>query len=134
MTLRFSPAEDHPRKALFLTFFLGFAGSAIHAYVGQLVLTLMLMGLLLFSLRRFFIPTTYQVDEEGLRLLSLGAEQKYCWSRFRSFEKDRNGIFLSPFRERRGLDEVRGIFLPLKPADRDRLSLWLSERLAQRDL
>ncbi len=132
MTLRFSPAEDHPGKAVMLTFGLGFAGSVIHAYVGELYLTLMLVGLLLFSLRRFFVPTRYDIGDEELRVTSLGVEKVFGWNRFRSFEKDRNGVFLSPFRERRGLDEVRGVFLPLNPGDRDRLCGWLEDRLVRR--
>ena len=128
MNVRFHPAEEQPGKALALTFFFGLVGSAIHAYVGDLWLTILLMALFIFSLRRFFLPNVYEFGEETLTVSGVS----YSWKRFRSFERDRNGLFLSPYRERRKLDQMRGIFLPMAPSDRDRVAQWLRPMMEER--
>ena len=81
---------------------------------------------LLFSLRDYFLPTTYAWDEDGVHIRQLGLKQTFLWSRFRSYCLDRNGILLSPFRRKHPLDNFRGIFLPIRDAA---LETHLEQRL-----
>src|SRR5687767_10458866 len=65
-------------------------GSASSAAAGVAV------GLLLvLSLRRFFLPTRYVVDEHGIAVRCLGSERRRPWVRLRRFRYDDAGAFLS---------------------------------------
>ncbi|MEW6026572.1 MAG: hypothetical protein AB1599_04690 [Planctomycetota bacterium] len=72
---------------------------------------LVALTLLVFSMRQFFLPTVYTLNAEGVDVRFLGSTQKRSWSYFQSFYEDRNGVLLSPFKERSRLESFRGIYL-----------------------
>lgn len=114
MTLRFHPAADQPVKAAAVAFLVGLIGSAVFTLVAQPLVAAVIMLAFANSLSAFFLPTTYEATPEHLVVRRPGSTRTYPWTRFRSFERDRNGIFLSPYRRRHRLDSLRGVFLPLK--------------------
>ncbi|MCA9791505.1 MAG: hypothetical protein KC910_06905 [Candidatus Eremiobacteraeota bacterium] len=131
MNITFHPAAERPAAAAGLAFFLGLAGAVLMQMltpVVALVLCLALAG----SVAAFFVPTVYEFGDETITVRRWGADQSYAWSRFRSFEQDKNGVFLSPYRRPHRLDRLRGVFLPMDRARRHQLRPLLEARLVER--
>ncbi|MGE0489071.1 MAG: hypothetical protein AB7S38_07630 [Vulcanimicrobiota bacterium] len=131
MSITFHPAAERPVAAAGLAFFLGLVGAVLMHLVSPVV-ALSLSLALAASLASFFLPTVYEFADETITVSRLGARQTYAWSRFRSFEQDKNGVFLSPYRQRHRLDRLRGVFLPLDRARRHQLKPLLEARLVER--
>ena len=66
---------------------------------------------LTFSLSRYFLPTRYTLDANGVQVRHLGWSQPHPWKRFCRAELCPNGVFLSPFARPRRLEAFRGCFL-----------------------
>jgi hypothetical protein len=63
------------------------------------------------SLSRYWLPTSYEVDAEGVHSKHLGLRQQRAWREFRRVEVRCDGIFLSPFARQSRLDSFRGLFV-----------------------
>ena len=109
----FHPAKDHPVKAAVLGFILGIAFQALWQALEPTV-AVVLAVVLLGTVRDFFLETRYRFDSEGISVRgALKAPKAYTWQRFRTYIEDRNGLFLSPYLVKRGLEQQRGVFLPM---------------------
>jgi hypothetical protein len=69
-------------------------------------------------MRQFFIRTHYIVDAEGVRIHSLGGQTKRSWNYFKSFYEDKNGVLLSPFKDKSYLESFRGVYLIFPDKDK----------------
>lgn len=67
--------------------------------------------LLLASLRHFFFPTRYVIDERGVSMRCLGVEARRAWSRLRRFRYDDAGAFLSTRSRPTVFDAFRSLHL-----------------------
>ncbi|HDS09940.1 MAG TPA: hypothetical protein ENN73_06910 [Firmicutes bacterium] len=65
------------------------------------------------SLSSFFIPTTYQIFNDRLRIRKAFSVAEKEFSHYKRVETDRGGIFLSPFSVPNRLDPYRGIYVLL---------------------
>lgn len=109
----FHPAKAHPVKAALLGFALGIGFQALWQSLEPLA-AVVLVGLLLATVRDFFLETRYRFDEEGVSVRGvLKSSKVYPWKRFRAFIEDRNGLFLTPYLKKRSLEQQRGLFLPM---------------------
>lgn len=129
----FHPAKQHPAKAAALGFLLGIAFQALWQALEPLT-AVVLAGLMLATVRDFFLETNYTLDEEGLAVKGvLKPSKTYPWRRFRTFIEDRNGLFLSPYTARRALEQQRGVFLPMtREQRREAATFCLNRQLARR--
>ena len=115
MTLKFHPAAAKPKTAIALAFAIGILLQALWQWLSP-VSALAIWSALVFSLRDFYAPTTYQFQDENLVVSGpLKGKKTFPWRRFRTYLKDRNGLFLSPYAEKRATEAHRGLFLPLLP-------------------
>ncbi len=69
------------------------------------------LGALTASLSRYFFPTRYVLNSEGIRSEHLGLKQRRFWVEFRRADEQRDGIFLRPSARPGRLDSFRGVFL-----------------------
>ena len=69
------------------------------------------LAVLVASLWRYWLPTRYRLDGQGVWVAHLGWERLHPWGQFRRAEVHRDGIFLSPFPRASRLDAFRGFFL-----------------------
>ena len=69
------------------------------------------LGALTASLSRYFFPTCYVLDGEGVSSEHLGFKQRRPWAEFRRADEHRDGIFLRPSARPGRLDSFRGVFL-----------------------
>ncbi|HIG55786.1 MAG TPA: hypothetical protein EYG11_04175 [Candidatus Latescibacteria bacterium] len=66
---------------------------------------------LLIAVSRYFFPTQYILDGEGLVSVHLGLSRRRSWTEFQRVDEHRDGIFLGPFVRSGRLDSFRGVFL-----------------------
>ncbi len=66
-------------------------------------------GVLLVGCNRFFFPTRYELDAEGISARFPLKTARYPWAELRRFVFDEAGGFLSPRTKRSFLDEYRGV-------------------------
>ncbi len=105
------PAGENPKKTfaavLFILAFciivlIGF--SSIRWAVFSFVI-------LLCSLARFFLPSSYVLTSQEVKSVFLGIARKQPWSSFRAVHMTRGGVFLSPFAVPNRLESFRGLLL-----------------------
>lgn len=66
-------------------------------------------ALLILALNRFFFPSSFSIDEEGITARYLIKTEHRKWSELRRFLHDRNGAFLSTRASRSRLDAFFGV-------------------------
>ncbi len=67
--------------------------------------------LLVAVLNRFFFPSRFVIDAEGISAAYLLKKQSMCWSELRRFAMDRHGGYLSTRARRSWLDAYRGMHI-----------------------
>ncbi len=71
-----------------------------------------LAGVVMFgSLAKFFLPTTYSFDANGVTVKTTTQTFTRPWKMFRSFYTDKNGVLLSPFIGPSRLENFRGLYI-----------------------
>lgn len=77
---------------------------------GQCVLWAVLTAAVLFlSLHRFFFPSHYEIDSEGMTYRHLLGRQRYRWDQFHRFLVDERGGFLATTAYRPRLRPLQGV-------------------------
>ena len=67
--------------------------------------------LLTAAMSRYFLPTRYTLNNQGITLSFIGSNRTFLWSQFSRADQHNDGIFLSPFNTPHRLDTFRGQFL-----------------------
>ena len=110
LSWRSLPFKEHPRKTILLIIFLIVAGVGLYFSFGLYWLIFAYI-LLVGSIFSYFLPTYYFMDEEGITIKGIMAEQKKPWNDFKSYYPDKNGILLSPFLKPTRLENFRGTYI-----------------------
>ena len=105
------PFKADPKKSVFLVIIILLICLLVLFTTASIGFALVALLLLVFSMRQFFLPTTYILNTEGVEVRFSGATKKKRWDYFQSYYEDRNGILLSPFKDRSRLEAFRGIYL-----------------------
>ncbi|MEK7309474.1 MAG: hypothetical protein AAB038_01495 [Planctomycetota bacterium] len=105
------PFKAEPKKSVFLVIIILLICLLTLLTTESIGYALVALLLLVFSMRQFFLPTVYTLNAEGVEVKFSGATKKKPWSYFQSYYEDRNGILLSPFKEKSRLEAFRGIYL-----------------------
>lgn len=106
------PWAEEPvwRRVLLVLLVLGASVLAADVFESAWV-GLVSVGFLFVSLSRYFIPSTYELTSEGVRVRHFGLSRFYPWSRFRRAVLRSDGVFLGTFSRARRLDVWRGCYL-----------------------
>ncbi|MBI3925563.1 MAG: hypothetical protein HY319_08490 [Armatimonadetes bacterium] len=132
MTVRFHPAARSPATAAALACSVVLVGWLSYRVLGLPVPAGAMTLFFACQIGRYFFPTEYSFDERGIEIRHNGRRELLDWERFAAFERDRNGLFLSPFHRRHRLDALRGRFLPMDRPSVERVLRWLEERYVER--
>jgi len=89
------------------------------------------MLVLLVALNRFFFPSRFEIDDEGITAHYLLSSQRLEWAGLRRFLHDENGGYLSTRARRSRLDAWKGMHI-LFGDERDRVISLIRERLPAR--
>ena len=102
--------DDFPRSLLCVAVFVGFCVLTGLAFggVGYGVIAAVLVG---GSLGRYFLPTYFALDEDGVTIRMLGRSRTIPWTDVKRISVRSCGMFLSPFPAPSRLDSFRGAFL-----------------------
>jgi hypothetical protein len=73
--------------------------------------TLMVGAAFAVALGRWFLPTRYRLNDDGVEATFAGSTRRLAWSRFRSYRRESNGYYLSPLLNPTRFDRFRGLLL-----------------------
>ncbi len=121
-TARMDTAADvlhwrvHPARERILAASIALAVILVMAALAAAIMHSLGWGLLavavqIAALRRFFLPSEYRVDAEGVTASGLWARRQYRWDEIRRFVCDGRGGFLSTRSNSSSLDLFRGMHL-----------------------
>ena len=111
MTWRAHPAREQPGRTA-----LAVATIAVITVLGVQVMghpawAALAIGVLLLSLNRFFFPTRFTIDGEGITASYPFSTQRLNWQQVRRFGHDEDGAFLSSRARKSFLDGFSGMHL-----------------------
>ena len=110
LSWRAHPARERPAAAL-LGGLAVIAVALLCAALGGVFWGILAVVVLLLSLNRFFFPSRFAIDSEGVTASYLLGTQRCRWSETRRLSCDRHGLYLSRRSRRSRLDAYRGVHL-----------------------
>ena len=110
LSWRAHPARERPVAALLAVGVIGATVLACAA-LASIVWGLLAAVVLVVSLNRFFWPSRFTIDQDGVMARYAFRRQTLHWSEVRRFCHDRYGIYLSTRSRRSRLDPYRGMHL-----------------------
>jgi hypothetical protein len=107
---------DHPLKKsgknlLIVVLFLMVAPTVVFFSTKSLLFLFLSIIFLLGSLSTFFLPTSYELSENCIKVKFFYNTRKMEWGKYRSFYVDKNGVLLSPFEKPSRLENFRGLYI-----------------------
>ena len=121
--------ESRFRSGLLLSILIGLSVGVWISF-GELTFGLLTFGLLAASVSRYFLPTRYALNGEGIQVSHAGASRKMTWDRVQRVSASKEGLFLSPFSRPSRLDSFRGLFLRCEK-NRDEVMRFVRDRVSQ---
>jgi hypothetical protein len=91
------------------------AGGVAWWITGKLHLAVLATAVLLVVLRRFFLPTPFELSSEGVSQWRLGRRRRIPWRAIRRYEVHSSGVLLLPRADACPIDACRGLYLPWGP-------------------
>ncbi|OGC81302.1 MAG: hypothetical protein A2W07_06260 [candidate division Zixibacteria bacterium RBG_16_43_9] len=124
---------DHPLKKsrknlLIVVLFLILAPTVVFFSTKSIFFLFLSIIFLLGSLSTFFLPTTYELSEDSLKVKFFFNTRKMEWGKYRSFYVDKNGVLLSPFEKPSRLENFRGIYLRFNQ-NKDEVVNFIKQRI-----
>jgi hypothetical protein len=84
-------------------------GASIFVATGSLAGSVLGILVLVLALNRFYFPSRFEIDPEGISAHYLLSRERYEWSSVRRFLWDRRGAYLSTRARASWLDAYRGL-------------------------
>lgn len=109
LSWRAHPARERLLAGVLTTLLIVALASAIYAFMGSLAWSILAVLVLVLALNRFYFPSRFVIDDDGISARYLLSRQRYEWSSVRRFLWDRRGVYLSTRRRRSWLDAYRGL-------------------------
>ena len=124
---------DHPLKKsgknlLIVVLFLILAPAVVFFSTRSIFFLFLSIIFLLGSLSTFFLPTTYELSEDSLKVKFFFNTRKMEWGKYRSFYMDKNGVLLSPFEKPSRLENFRGIYIRFNQ-NKDEVVNFIKQRI-----
>jgi hypothetical protein len=105
------PLRRNKRNTILVILFVILAPVIVFISTDSLFFLLLSLVILLGSLASFFLPTTYELSPDKIKVKFLINTKEMEWGKYRSFYVDKNGVLLSPFAKPSRLENFRGIYL-----------------------
>lgn len=105
------PARQRPRDAVMAVFVVMMVAGAAGIFGGGSGWAVLAVVVLLLALNRFFFPSRFKIDEQGITASYPIRRQKLKWNRVRRFIHDDNGGYLSTRARRSWTDAYRGMHI-----------------------
>ncbi|MDI6839780.1 MAG: hypothetical protein QMD71_02820 [bacterium] len=110
MGWKLHPCIKYKKKTAVIILFLITISVGIYFSFGWywVIIASILLG---WAILPYFLPSYYYLTKEGVKIKGIVFEKKKRWDEFKSYYKDKNGIFLSPFDKPTRLENFRGIYI-----------------------
>ena len=105
------PLKKNKRSTILVILFITLAPAVVFFSTNSLFFLLLSLVILLGSLASFFLPTTYELSRDKIKVKFLINIREMEWGKYRSFYVDKNGVLLSPFEKPSRLENFRGIYV-----------------------
>jgi hypothetical protein len=102
------PAREQPGRAAMGVTWIIAAAVVVYATTFNVFWPVFAVLFLLAALNRFFFPTRFDVDDEGITATSLFGTRRMTWRQVRKFVHDETGGLLSDRARHSRLDALRG--------------------------
>lgn len=109
--------EEPPQKSILLILIILGVSIIVRISFDSGIFAFLSCTLLTAAMSRYFLPTQYQIDSQGLTISHLGKRHQHPWTHFRRAVHRPDGIFLSPFARPHRLDAFRGQFVRTPNSD-----------------
>jgi hypothetical protein len=105
------PVKRKPLVSVAVTAFILLSGLLMYWSTESNTFTVLTLVILFASLAKFYFPTSYTLNREGVTIKTTTQKLFKPWSMYRSFYPDRKGILLSPFARPTRLENFRGLYI-----------------------
>jgi len=105
------PLKRNKRNTVLVIVFLILAPLIVLIVTNSLFFLFLSLVILLGSLASFFLPTTYELSQDKIRVRFFINKKEMEWNKYRSFYVDKNGVLLSPFEKPSRLENFRGTYI-----------------------
>jgi len=105
------PLKKSKRNTLLVILFLILTPGIIFVSTNSLFFLFLSFVILIGSLSSFFLPTTYELSEDRIKVRFFLNTKEMEWKKYRSFYVDKNGVLLSPFEKPSRLENFRGLYI-----------------------
>ncbi len=120
---------EHGKTAIFVGVLI-VSGIALFVATGNVGWALVGDAFLMLGLYDFLLPTTFTVDEWGVRRRTAVFRRARRWEELRSFQVDARGVLVSTFAGRSRMEAHRGIYLRFD-GNRERVLAAIEARMAR---
>ncbi len=105
------PVKRKPLVSILVTAFILVISYLVLASTDSQVFSGLSLVIMFGSLAKFYLPTRYELTNNEIVVKNISYTLRKSWDQYRSFYPDKNGILLSPFKERSRLENFRGLYL-----------------------
>ena len=106
------PLRENIPAAVALVAGLVAAGIGVRWVTGQMHLAVLAGAVLGLAMWRFFVPTLFELNTEGVSLWLFARHRQIPWTEIRRYEVRSSGVLLLPRAEPCPVDAFRGLYLP----------------------
>jgi hypothetical protein len=106
---RAHPARERLLAGVLTTLLILALASAIYVSMGNLSWSILAVLVLVLALNRFYFPSRFMIDHDGISARYLLSRKRYEWSSVRRFLWDRRGLYLSTRGRRSWFDAYSGL-------------------------
>lgn len=106
---RAHPARERLGSAIAVSFVILGIILAIYYSFESITWSVISLIVLVLSLNRFFFPSQFKVDNNGITAKYFFSRQRYDWKDIRRYLSDRYGVYLSTRRQSSRFDSFRGM-------------------------
>ena len=111
LTWKSCPVIDDYPKSILLIVIIAVVIAAVCIGFREMWFVILTAVLLVFSLIRYFAPSTYILEDTKIKIILLGLTREYKWSSFSNYNVSKIGVYLSPFKKPSPLDSFRGCLI-----------------------
>jgi hypothetical protein len=114
LTWRVHPARERPPATVLALLVIAAATWLTVEAMDSPWWALLAAGFFLVTLHRFFLPSEFRIDADGVSARSAFTSAKFRWTDIRRFQHDHRGAFLSTRRRPSFLDAFQGMHLQFR--------------------
>ena len=122
------PLKRRPLASVLVTLFIMVCGIAVYVTTESRWFSVFALVVLYLSVAKFYFPTTYSMNTEGITVKTTTQKLFKPWSMYRSYYPDKNGVLLSPFTRPTRLENFRGLFV-MFDGNREEILAYLKDRI-----